>query len=386
MIGRMVSTRLISLLLFALLACSSLAASVRSGRTEFAWQRECVGQFEFELPGKVDLPIPRWADEIDGWSSYAFVPQATYNPANKFLGARDQRSQEGVQAWGSTQEIDDVPIFPGPDIAIEDFALLQEGIGGAQEHRRKRLKVESGVEDTDRLKLMPGATKDTFIWEYRSGRDVFLWRGGHTFLYREHGGIPVQKINGRVRYVVENLRARDTFEVPKGEGMCIQGGFLPEVENPGYAIGVTYRLKEHPEVEIFFKAITAAADFRVSGNLRVPDKEVRFFWEANYGADDKQHKLIHLHIPGVVQFPNVTIGGYKGKSSFVELTHKDDSVDYGYMAYVMGDADGERFPPTLMLYVIRTASRAKGEPLSKDQIKEIAERIASSVRRRALTQ
>lgn len=386
MIGRLVPNCLLSRLAFALLACTSLAVFARSGETEFAWQRECVGQFEFDLPGKADLPISRWADVIDGWSEYAFVPQSTYNSANKFLGARDQGYQKGVQTWGSKQVIDGAIIFPGPDIALDDFALLQEGIASAQERRRKSLKVELGVEDTDRLKLMPGATKDTFIWEYRSGRDVFLWRGGHTFLYREHGGMPVQKINDRVKYVLENLRARNTFEVPKGEGMCIQGGFLPAVENPGYAIGVTYRLKEHPEVEIFFKAITAAANDRVRGELRVPEKEVRFFWEANYGADDKQHKLIHLHVPGVVQFPNVTIGGYKGKSSFIELTHSDDSIDYGYMAYVIGDPDGEHIPPALMLYVIRTASRATGEPLSKDQIKEIAERIAASVRRRPTSQ
>lgn len=386
MIGRLVPNCLLSRLVFALLACTSLAVFARSGKTEFAWQRECVGQFEFDLPGKVDLPISRWADVIDGWSEYAFVPQSTYNSANKFLGARDQGYQKGVQTWGSKQVIDDALIFPGPDIALDDFALLQEGIASAQERRRKSLKVELGVEDTDRLKLTPGATKDTFIWEYRSGRDVFLWRGGHTFLYRELGGMPVQNINDRVKYVVENLRARDTFVVPKGEGICIQGGYLPEVKNPSYAVGVTYRLKEHPEVEIFFKEAYSIANRSSGDSVRSAADQVRLFWEARFGGDDKEHKLIHPHIPGVVQFPNVTIGDYKGKSSFVELTHKDDSVDYGYMAYALGDADGEHFPPMLMIYVVRTASRAVGEPLSKDQIKEMAERIVASVRRRPTSQ
>jgi hypothetical protein len=50
---------------------------------------------------------------------------------------------------------------------------------------------------------------------------------------------------------------------------------------------------------------------------------------------------------------------------------------------VKGDASAKEDSPTLMLYVIRTAKRAKVEPLSKDQVKDIAERIAASVKRRA---
>jgi hypothetical protein len=369
----------LSLLIF----CCSTPALAPDALRKFTWQKGCVGQLEFELPGEVYVPIPHWADVLDHRDSYAFLPSSIYNRSNSFLGVgpRDPMFTDDVYAWRSRQSIEGSPLFPGPEMTLDDFGLLRQGIAVVQGERKAELVAELHPEEAEKIKEMSLATKDGFIWAEGLARTVFLWRGGHTFLYRV-GGADEQKINARVKHIVEDLRSRDTFEAPPEQGLCVQGGFLHERNNPSHVIGVTYRLKEHPEVEIYLEEKASPNNLRGTTSIRGPAEEVRFFWEANYGADDKQHKLIHPHIPGVVHFPDVTIGGYKGKSSFVELTHQDDSIDYGYMAYAIGEAANDRYPPTLMLYVVRTAKRAIGEPLSKDQIKEMAEHIAASIRRR----
>ena len=49
-----------------------------------------------------------------------------------------------------------------------------------------------------------------------------------------------------------------------------------------------------------------------------------------------------------MHFPSVKLGGYDGKASYIEITHKDDSLDYGYMANVKGDPDAKEDSPALM--------------------------------------
>ena len=71
------------------------------------------------------------------------------------------------------------------------------------------------------------------------------------------------------------------------------------------------------------------------------------------------------------------MGGQAGKGMFVTIHRYDDSIDYGYIA-IVNDIPNT---PSQMLYVIRTAARAKGEPVGKDELKDMAEKIIASVKR-----
>jgi len=76
----------------------------------------------------------------------------------------------------------------------------------------------------------------------------------------------------------------------------------------------------------------------------------------------------------------ISTGGQKGKVLFVTITRMDDMQDYGYVVYV----EGGHATPSQMLYVIRTASRAKGKPVSKDELKDMATQIMASVKRQVV--
>ena len=75
-------------------------------------------------------------------------------------------------------------------------------------------------------------------------------------------------------------------------------------------------------------------------------------------------------------YRSIKMGGQAGKGMFVTIHRYDDSKDYGYIAVTES--------PSQMLYVIRTAARAKGEPVSKDELKDIAEKIMASVKPHAV--
>ena len=93
----------------------------------------------------------------------------------------------------------------------------------------------------------------------------------------------------------------------------------------------------------------------------------------------RSSKKIDLAFPG---YRSIKLAERSGTASFVEITRKDGSLDYGYAAVVNGDHTAKTDAPQLMLYVIRNASRAKGKPISKSELKDMAYKIAASIKRR----
>lgn len=367
-------------------ACASSSGLANAASSTNAWRTECVGRFSFDLPGDAVVAFPHLIEATQGNHAYFFATDAA-------SGASAAPWEHQDQAWSAYQRVNDRgAIFTSNEYTPASFSKLKAAIDGIWSGKKRALVADGDSAQADNIVVEPLVLKDAFAWRFKAAHtrmsqsdtlQAYFVRSGHIFFFQDEDEDPKALIK-RVAGVLSDVRAREMFEVPPEPGICLQNAFLPDQGGVKRSVGIPYRLKDHPEVEVFFSDSSPGPLPRANSKRQTAADEVQFFWEARYGGGDKQHKLIHPHIPGVAQFPDVRLGGYKGKSSFVEITHRDNSIDYGYMAYVKGDAGANEDSPTLMLYVIRTASRAKGEPLSKDQIKEMAERIAASVRRRQM--
>ncbi|MDR3413746.1 MAG: T6SS immunity protein Tli4 family protein [Formivibrio sp.] len=366
--------------LLAVLTVSESQAS----NTPTDWKTECVGRFLIGLPGEVDVALPRASYLYDGtvtngYVNYVFIigepKHGGYLPDGTFYGAVSGDSK----AWGSKQLVHG-ELVTGPTITPDGFSQFKADVGRFYEEKKQAYLKSHEDDYAKNIYPRPTDIPDAFAW---SG-PIYLMRGGRLFSYDYPGLWENPQSQERLRFVATSLRTRNLYEIPNEAGLCLHYAFLPEA--PTYpdsrVIGVTYRLKDHPDVEIFFMDQTAQKKSPQSKHEMTAAEEVQFFWEDDYNPHEKQKRILNPHIPGVVQFPTVKLGGYEGKASFIETTHKDGSIDYGYMAYVKGDPDAKEDTPTLMLYVIRTAARAKGAPVSKDELKKLADQIAASIRRR----
>lgn len=348
-----------------------------------AWRSECVGRFAFDLPGEAEVAFPHLIEAAQGNHAYFF--------SSDVVPGRAAAWEPQDQAWSAYQRIGDRgAIFTSNEFTPASFPKLKMAVDEVWGGKKRALLNDGESGQADNISIEPLAFQSAFAWRFKSAHtrmsqsdkvQAYFVRSDHVFLFQDEDEDP-KALTKRVGTLLSNLRARDLFEVPAEPGICLQYAFLPDQGATKRSVGIPYRLKAYPEVEVFFSDSTAGPPPRANSKRQTAADEVQFFWDARYGSTDKQHKLLHPHIPGVVQFPDVTLGGFKGKSSFVEITRSDNSIDYGYMAYVKGDANASADSPTLMLYVIRTAKRAVREPLSKDQFKELAERIAASVHRR----
>ena len=212
------------------------------------------------------------------------------------------------------------------------------------------------------------------------------WKWGSTYylLWRDNRLFSVRYRDGELntfaspQYISNHIRSREIFEVPKEQGLCLHHAFLPDDGTLPRAVAMTYRLIDHPEIEIYF-----SDNFANHDDKSTPEQIIKTFWQLwGSGAYAKKLQLINPHIPGVVHFPDVELAGFKGKRSLVEITNPDGSLDYGYFAFVRGDKNAKEDRPDLTLYVVGKNVNATGTPLTKDEIEGIANHIAKSIKRR----
>lgn len=147
--------------------------------------------------------------------------------------------------------------------------------------------------------------------------------------------------------------------------------------NEKYNMAVTYRLKDHPDVTIFFQDFgtnPGPGDRRPDEKMNAKDY-VTYFWNTRYGHSFRDLK------PYGKGFSAPTIDNRKGSAAFVKFTRFSKNVDYGYVAFVKGNSDENT--PDLLFYVMRDSRQAKNQPpMDKDGLEKMAEHIVSSVKRR----
>lgn len=187
----------------------------------------------------------------------------------------------------------------------------------------------------------------------------------------------VQKSEPQVLSLLNRFRSRKLYEIPSEQGFCLPYGFI--AGDSGYEqrnMGVTWRLKEHPDVTIFFQDLgpdPGPGESRPDPNMSAKDY-VTDFWNVRYGHSFRDIKLYGKG------FSYPEIDKRKAVAAFAKFTRFSKEVDYGYVAFVKGTTPDE---PDLLFYVMRDSRQAKArQPMDKDELEKMAEHIVSSIKKR----
>lgn len=346
------------------------------------WKTECIGRYQISVPGEVEVALTTMRK--------LYKPNDTPPPYYVY--------SDGTTASHTR--------FNGMQVTVEvpfsEFKAFKKFAISRYEKYREDLIKEANSEDIDSLrekalkqaahsKPMKFNANNMFGWEFLGGMDLYQFYDGHIFFYENSAQRPltVEEKNAPTAFPVEFERSiaqadldsfirafhpRKLFEPPKGQGLCIPYAFIADDGKKWREVGVTMRLKDHPDVEIFLLDKSPLPS-DPSGPNRNAKEEIAFFWKWMNRSKTKEVRL------GFPSFRTVKMDSREGAYSFAEILRPDGNVDFGYVAYVKGDPDAATDTPNLMLYVIRTAANAKGKPVSKGDLKDIAQKIAASVKR-----
>lgn len=323
-----------TVLLFAMLSATQALA---------AQQEECVGRYRLTLPSEAEVALTTKKAFTDGQT-----------PPIRF--ADDLIAQHSSFVYDGSFKI-------SKDLSQSDFdaklkrAKDQAAASAAKPYEDQRFTI---LAVNDARSLAWKSTKASGFYTYKNGTAV-------SFMTRSVS-------DQRTVDILENVRTRAEGEIPPEPGVCLPGLFVSTNQPDDVrSVGVTFRLKAHPDVLIFFR------DLKVLKNQpRLTSRqENEFIWTGAFGVG----KAVKLH--GVFPWRSVKLDGREGVGSLGTITRMDDSTDYGYLVTVQGDADANTDTPDLLLYVERNDAAAQGKtPVTADEIEKIGEEVAASVKRR----
>ncbi|WP_167231581.1 T6SS immunity protein Tli4 family protein [Burkholderia sp. Ap-962] len=329
-----------------LIALASLLCAIQSvSSTAMADAlQECVGRYELMIPGDADVALT--------------IPTAFAKPQeNPIRFSDDQPAVHSVFIYDGTFRITG-------SMSRADFGLTLSGI---------KTRVASRDEN-GRFEVIPTGRPDALAWAGNRAAGFYIYENGWAISFRESSSDP-SVAKQRTQAVLKGFSARNADEIPKADGVCLPGMFVADNGNDSARkVGVTFRLKNHPDVTIFFldeKAL--AADPKLTSK-----QKNEFVWGYEYGIG-KRIKLV-----GAAPYRTVELDGREGVETSAIITRDDGSTDYGYLATVQGDFKAPVDTPNLLLLVERNAKYAKGNaPVTADELALIAKDIASSIKRRS---
>ena len=316
------------------------------------WKTECIGRYQIGVPSDVELAVGRFG-----------------------ISARPSFSDGQPAYFSQLDYLGEIAIF---SIASEsDFIKFKNNNVHSLEKMRKEF-LDSGDEKKQKWgREMKGLAYDTptlFGWD---GDDRYpsinflLNKKIISFGINNYADVDKALNKKHFNAFLNGFRPRSLYELPKQPGVCIPYSFIADDGTAPRNIAVTMRLIDHPDVEIFFQD----SSYQLSPGEHSDSKQEILLFLDQYA---RKQKYVDTGFWGT---HSIQMSGQKGRGNFFTIARKDDTIDYGYIASVKGDFTARTDPPAQMLYVIRTASRAKGAPVSKDEIKDIAEKIMASVKR-----
>jgi len=323
------------------------------------WKTECIGRYQVSAPGEVEIALS---------SAKHFFDENSWD-RDKFRFADDT-----IAYFSSGYDV-----YPKMDTkeSLEFITAFKNGFDKTETSFDTKIAYWMYFKDD--------VNKRDYAWVQPGFYSLFIFRDGHYFNFGNNfskSTNPTKDTEKSVAEVNANIKTfhpRALYEQPKQPGVCIPYGFIADNGAVPHDVAVTMRLLDHPDIEVALRDSTYTENnYRDGKSIQAyPDpKEAINYLFANSGitnADEKEE----VNFPG---YHTVEMDGRKGGAVFITITRKDGSKDYGYVAAVQGTAD----TPGLLLYVIRTASRAKGKPVSKGELKDMAEKIVASVKRHAV--
>ncbi|WP_336277181.1 T6SS immunity protein Tli4 family protein [Cronobacter dublinensis] len=370
------------------------------------WKRECLGYYQLELPDNLDValyPINGFINPVYQPEGNGFFITSRYATNGITFGEKYYKStQDAVQSQFSTFYYGNYEL----DISTQnkepvDFSAYKEriidkikfGIDVAKKKEALQLKIlGTPVMDKSEFDRKHGyEIKDyphAFVeYDYR-GYTIYI--NGGKRLYHFWG--PNAKDTGEksqtaekqwqqsepeVLSLLSRFRPRNLYEVPSAQGFCLPYGFIAnDSGHESRNMGVTYRLKNHPDVTIFFQDLgpsSGPGERRPDPNMSAKDY-VTYFWNVRYGHSFRDIKLYGKGF----SYPDMD--NRKAVAASAKFTRYDKQIDYGYVAFVKGEAPEE---PDLLFYVIRDSRQARSNPpMAQGEIEKLAEHIVSTIKRR----
>ncbi|WP_314138598.1 T6SS immunity protein Tli4 family protein [Buttiauxella noackiae] len=365
------------------------------------WKNECVGYYQLQLP--VNLEVALYPVDLiinprknSGWTKTDFVPRYLF-PKVSFGEDRYQNNNDAVQAQFSDFYYDDYNInISSESKEIIDTIGYAEGVKNRADGHIIDYWASRAYEESLNLPVLSKEQAEQYL-EYR------IDNYPEGFSVSDHGGYSLYINNGRRLYIFEKeseeknlanqlkknkpevisllnrFRPRKLYEVPAEQGFCMPYGFIAgDSGHEPRNMGVTYRLKDHPDVTIFFQdlGMEPGPGFQRPENETAKDF-VTYLWNRKYQWSSISKELIRP------KWRSIKMDERDGLGTFVKSTFKDGSVDYGYVAYVQGNHKARDREPDLLLYVMQDSPQVKNQPpMGKDELKKLAEHIVGSVKKR----
>lgn len=386
------------------------------------WKNECVGYYQMQMPDNLEVALypvedllhPKKQPESDG----DIKTRQYASPGVTFGETYSMSHIEAIQAQFSEFYYDgyELDISSESQVPI-DFADYKErvkndinfSINVIRQYEEKNFrqfndpmtpKAEFDRKHGYLIKDYP----DAFV-DY-DNRGYTIYRSSGKRLYQFWGNDEkdtgdksqtaerqVQKSEPEVLSLLSRFKPRRLYEVPAAQGFCIPYGFIAgDSGHEPRNMAVTYRLKDHPDVTIFFQdlGMEPGAGFQRPENESAKDF-VLYLWNRKYQLSAAEKELIKP------KWRAIKMDGRDGLGTFAKAIYRDVPVydynghvsnrlnytSYGYVAYVQGDHNARNLEPDLLLYVMQDSRQARNnKPMDKDEIEKIAEHIIGSVKRR----
>lgn len=379
--------------------------------TAQSWENECISYYQLQLPDNLEVALypvnliitprkdPAWTKNDPGYR-YLF-------PKISFGEDIYQNNNDRTQAQFSEFSYDNYDINISSENESIDILKVEEGLKDRIDvymqdywnRRDDRLSMNLSVLSKELVKQSMAYHIDNYDNAFSASDSnkysLFINQNNRLYIFNKSNEAPsldeqLKRSKPEVLSLLNRFRPRKLFEVPTEQGFCLPYGFIAgDSGHEKRNMGVTYRLKDHPDVTIFFQ------DFGINGEIPTDKGSVKEaitrMWSSRYLMGAKKKELLPP------KWQNIKMDRREGMTTFVKAIYSNVPVydyeghvseylnytDYGYLAYIRGDKEARNIEPDLLLYVSQDSEQAKGRPpMDKNELKKMAEHIVSSVKRR----
>lgn len=377
------------------------------------WKSECVGYYQLALPDKLEVALysvedfvnPRKQSEYTGpeikfekssivrsdKSSQAQYTEFYYGQYKLGISSQSHISINWSEYRSKVIADRDVWVKAVRKYKKDNLEKFNESVTLESEFKRKHNYIIKDYTDAFALYENRGYS----LTVKKDERLYHFWKE-----YQKDTGDKsqtaekqLQESEPEILSLLNRFQSRKLYQVPTAQGFCIPYGFIAgdsghELRN----MGVTYRLKNHPDVTIFFQdlGMEPGPGFQRPENESAKDF-VTYLWNRKYQWSSVSKELISP------KWRPIKMDGRDGLGTFVKATYSDvpvydykghvsnrlNYINYGYVAYVRGNHKTRNLEPDLLLYVMQDSSQVKNQPpMGKDDLEKLAEHIVSSIKRR----
>ncbi|MGG5838018.1 T6SS immunity protein Tli4 family protein [Huaxiibacter chinensis] len=381
------------------------------------WKEECVGYYKMEMPANLEVALypidgvlntQKRPQENDGRERGYFAPRITFgeyglgmeNPDSsqaqfsvfKYAGYKISISTKNKETIdfdkykNKIEEIIDVQykawiqqlMLENPEIAMTESKIDTKS--------RYKIKKYTNAFSLNKLKY--------YELHFNIANRLYIFRPKAVPQLEKNKAESVDEASQIMEPVIQSLikrfHSRELYEVPAEQGFCLPYGFVAgDSGQEPHEIGVTYRLIDHPDVTIFFRALGVNEEVLTDeGSIK---EAVTKMWNQSYlmGADKKEMlspKWQRIEMDGregMATYVKATYNNFPTYDYAGHVTEYNNYINYGYLAYIRGDKNTRNKEPGLLLYVSQFGHQAKNkQPMDKDELFKIAEHITRTVQRR----